>query len=94
MLMSDFKMEHPNKSFGNPLDIHGVNIFEPPITALIPGYPLISLCNLFIFMGQTFLHKTLSMVIHGYPWNPRKYLHILPSLFLCKDLEVGCLVDM
>jgi hypothetical protein len=47
MLMSDFKNKistgKPALSFTYPLDIHGENIFDPPKTALILGYPIISL---------------------------------------------------
>jgi hypothetical protein len=41
--MSDFKMKYPS---GNPListHIQGANIFNPPKTALILGYPFLSL---------------------------------------------------
>ena len=47
--------------------------FDPPKTALILGYPILSLCNPFLSMGRTFSDCCW---IHCYPLSSMTYLYV------------------
>ncbi len=97
MLLSDFKNTISSgksyyilyKSFRYLWGEH----FDPPKAALIQGYPITSLCNPFIFMGEHFQklsNPLISFVIHEhiFMWKGE---NLICEKSVCADIKAGYL---